>query len=454
MRAGLIGAGAFGTTLLAQARHTALLEIPVICDRAPILAQQACIAAGIPPDMTVVCETRSKLLTAIESGRYGITHNINDILNLPLDAIVECTGDAEAGAAHAVAALNSGKHVAMVNKETDVVIGALLHDLARRAKLVYTPVDGDQHGLLIGLVTWARTLGMEVICGGKARPNDFIYNMRRGTVTCDQHTVRVPDPVRPWFDPIPPGAAREFTAARNEVLNDLPRVAEADMCEMAIAANATGLMADRPGLHAPVARITELPEVFGTLAEGGLLDTTGIVDVVTCLRRADESGLGGGVFIVVRCGARNVWRFARSKGLITDSSGNRAVIYRPFHLLGIETPISVLCAGLLNISTGGEQIKPQLDLVARTKRDLKAGTRITSPPDGKQTVLAPHLLPVAPASDRAPVPYYMIYGSRLKTDVAAGSLLTYAMLEPPKGSTLWRLRKQQEKIFHASASAE
>lgn len=42
VKAGLIGAGAFGCSFLAQARYTPNLAVPVVCDRQIDLAQIAC----------------------------------------------------------------------------------------------------------------------------------------------------------------------------------------------------------------------------------------------------------------------------------------------------------------------------------------------------------------------------------------------------------------------------
>lgn len=79
--------------------------------------------------------------------------NYELLTDVPLDVVVECTGNPEAGARHAELAIKHGKHVAMVNKEADSVVGPMLSRLADKTGVIYTPVDGDQHGLLIGLVS-------------------------------------------------------------------------------------------------------------------------------------------------------------------------------------------------------------------------------------------------------------------------------------------------------------
>ena len=77
------------------------------------------------------------------------------MMDLPLDVIAEATGNTTAGA---LSALKNGKHVVMITKETEIVVGPVLRRMARRAGLVYTGADGDQPALLIALIDWCRHL--------------------------------------------------------------------------------------------------------------------------------------------------------------------------------------------------------------------------------------------------------------------------------------------------------
>jgi len=445
IRAGLIGTGSYGISLLAQAQLLSRLEIPVVCDRNPETAQSACRLAGIPAEKITICNSRKKLLHAMENGKCAIAENHTLLLNAPLDVIVECTGNPEAGARHAISAIRKGKHVAMVNKEADAVIGPILHKLAVQSGVIYTPVDGDQHGLLIGLVTWAHSLGLDVVCGGKARPVDFIYDESAGTVTDGQIIVRLPKDALAALQIIRAGEAGLIVEKRRKALKQLPQVGEPDLCELVIAANATGLGVDTPSLHAPIVRTTEIPEALSPKEEDGILSNRAVVEVITCLRRADEAGLGGGVFIVFSCDRSDAWKFVKAKGLITNQRGSCGVVYRPYHLLGVETPVSILCAGLLNISTGSLNYKPRVDLIARATCDIKAGTTIHAARTKQETaLLKPLIAPAKAAKDGNPLPLNMAYGNRIKVDVPAGTILTCEMLETPTESDLWTLRQEQD----------
>ena len=444
VRAGLIGSGQYGTAVITQARYIPLLEIPIVADVDPQAARLAYHRAGITDDEIALCDSHTGVMRAMESGKCVIVEDPMLLLNTPIDVIVEATGVSEAGARHAYEAIQHGVHVAMINKETDSVIGPILKHLADSAGVVYTPVDGDQHGLLIGLVLWARSLGLEVLSGGKARNAECIYDPEVRTVSCGRSTVTVTEADTWALDRIPDGLANRYIPARRETLAALPKTANSDLGEMTIAANATGLMPDVPTLHLPVARISEIPEVLCPVEEGGILQTKGAIEIVTCLRKTDEAGLGGGVFIVVSCENDYSRMILTTKGLIPNSRGSAAVIYRPYHLCGVETPISILSAALLNVPTGAATVQPYVDLVAKSTRQLKAGTILGG--DHSPDIDAA-ILPASPVANGNPLPLHLLDGVHLSKDVAAGTLITQEMVEPPLDSLLWSLRRQQDAHF-------
>ena len=152
VRAGVIGTGNYATSIVTQAASMDRLDISVLADINPDAAHRAYQLSGYPEDEIVSCESRKAALQALESGKRVIVTDAQLLMDLPLDVIVESTGSPEGGARHAREAIRNGKHVVMVNKETDVTVGPMLHVLAEQAGVVYTAVDGDQHGLLIGLI--------------------------------------------------------------------------------------------------------------------------------------------------------------------------------------------------------------------------------------------------------------------------------------------------------------
>jgi predicted homoserine dehydrogenase-like protein len=167
-RVGLIGTGAFGRSFLVQSRLIPNIRVPVVCDRDIAVAKDACLQAGIPSEDLKVCRTESGANDTIAAGKTAVISDALLLTDLPIEVVIEASGMPGAGATHARTAIANGKLVVMVTKESDCVVGPILNRLAENAGVVYTPADGDQPSLLIGLISWAETLGLEIVCAGKA----------------------------------------------------------------------------------------------------------------------------------------------------------------------------------------------------------------------------------------------------------------------------------------------
>ena len=83
-------------------------------------------------------------------------------------------------------------------------------------------------------------------------------------------------------------------------------------------------------------------------------------------------------------------------------------------------------------------------MVARAAVELKAGAQL---PGDHSRELQSLMLPAAPVADAAPLPFHLGYGNPLAHDVAAGTVITRAMVTPPPDSMLWALRKEQDVHF-------
>jgi predicted homoserine dehydrogenase-like protein len=169
-----------------------------------------------------------------------------------------------------------------------------------------------------------------------------------------------------------------------------------------------------------------------------------VIETVTCLRDPYEAGLGGGVFIVVGCENDYSRHILITKGLIPNSKGTTAVIYRPYHLCGVETPLSILVAGLLQLPTGATEYRPAFDVIVQTTKNLSAGEPIGSDHSPSLQAL---VRPAQPITADTPVPLHMANSNRLKVDVPRGTVLTVEMIEPPADSVLWSLRAEQDRHF-------
>ncbi len=445
VRAALIGAGAFGRALIHQAQRVPGLTLSVVCDVDPAAAHASCLRAGVPEARLTRCADRSALLRALESDRLAVVGDSALVMDLPVDVVVEATGDPEAGAANALAAIAHGKHVAMVTKEADSVVGPALHRRAAAAGRVYMPVDGDQPGLLMGLVAWARALGFEIVCAGKSSEYDFVFDADAERVRWRDREVHAPGFRSLWR--IAQGSVEQTVARRAAALHALPQRTVPDLCEMGIVANATGLGPDVPAFHLPLLRTVEVPDVLCPAADGGLLTDTGVVDVFNAIRRPDEVSFAGGVFVIVACSDRDTWAMLAEKGMPVSANGRYAMLYNPQHLLGLEAPLSIL--GACRTAPAALAPRQRYDLVARARRTLRAGERLTVTDAHHHEVadLEPLLLDAAPARGANPVPYYLGVGHRLLTDVPAGALVPCQALSLPDDSVLRRLRSEQDRAL-------
>ena len=374
-------AGGYARSLLAQCRMLANLEVAALVDLDPAAVVEALAELGYDPSAVRLGRTGDEA----DAGDIVVTDDYTVLDDMALDFVVEATGVPEVSLDIAARALRRGVGVAMVSKETDAVAGPWLARLAAKHDAVYTVADGDQPGNLIGLYTWARLLGLEVVAAGKASEYDIVV---------DDLTKR--DDHGPWS-------------------------AAPDCCEMNVVANATGLLPGADGLLHPVCRVTELADVFNP--DSGILGGAGELAVFRSLRRPDEASVAGGVFVVVRCTSRDVWQTLKGKGHVVSRSGDYAAIYLPYHLMGIETPLSLFSAVLYGSPPAPSR---QAFMIARTTRDFRAGELLAMGGhhheiDGIST----QLLPFA----SGPAPFYLAANKRLQTDVPAGTIITLDMLD-------------------------
>ncbi len=441
--AALVGAGEFGASFIGQARRAPQIETRVVCDLDIGRARKAALAGGLSEAEIVACRDNGEARRALEQGKVALIDDAAHLEGLAVDVVVEATGDPEGAAATALAAIEAGRHLVMVTKEAECIIGPILAHRARQNGVVHTPVDGDQPSLLIGLIGWARRLGLPIVAAGKSSESDFVWDPEAGTVTAWEKAAPAADFAaafgRLGSDPL------ALLAARNRL--PFPRATVPDLCEMGIVANHTGLSPDIAAMHAPIARTTELPSLFRPAAEGGMLSGTGRVDMFNCLRRPDELSFAGGVFVIAETPDLATGKLFAGKGIPCSPDGRYVLIHNPVHLLGAEAPMSALSAALLGQSTGGADVRPRFDLTARASRDLQPGETLTMGYRHVIEGLEPQLTPARALQPDAPVPYYLTSGRPVVRPVAKGAVVTCADVGLDESTILVRLRREQDALF-------
>lgn len=449
VHAGIIGCGSFGSAIVTQSSVVPRLRIPIIADVNIEAGCQAFLRAGVEEDNIVICDSRNSAIRSIEAGKSVVVQDGMILMDLPLEVIAIATRVAEAGAFYAYKAIEHGKHVVMVDKEADSVVGPILKHLADKAGVVFTADDGDQPGLIMGLVSWARSIGLEVLCGGHM--HDCIYNPAELTVIKDGKTIKLQEKDRWAFETIRPGKAKLYHNARQEILADLLQDNDDGdtICHLVVSANGTGLLPDTDIGHRPIARLIELPEILCPIEDGGILNTQGAIDIPVILRTKDEPHGGGGVFIIIGNKNDHSRDIMIQKGLFANSRRSAMLIYRPYHLCGAETAISILCAGLLRVPTGSSRLTPIVDMVAKSARSFNAGEILGERPGslGLNLELRALSIPSVVVSANNPLPFFMLEGKRLSKDISPSTIITQDMVVAPQDSFLWSLRKQQDEYF-------
>ena len=367
-------------------------------------------------------------------------------MRMPFDVVIEGTGKPEAAAAHVLAAIENGKHVVMVTKESDSVAGPLFARKAREKGVVYSLAEGDQPSLLIGLYTWVRTAGLTVLSIGKASEYDFIYDPKTGSICVNGQEIAVPDFDAVWAlgeD------CRATLARRSQMLSAVRQRAIPDLTEMGIVLNhLEGFVPDVPAFYCPIARAVEIPDLMCAERDGGIFADNGRIDVVNLLRREDEQSLCGGVYVVVACDDEATWRVLKEKGVPVSRNGKTALVYYPAHYLGFEAIFSILSCALLGMPTSTRHPRPRYDVVACVTAPLQRGTVFAAQGHHHEIAgLEGILLPAEPIAGNRQLPFYLADGAQLKCDTRPGQLLTADMLDIPGDPLLWKLRREQDALF-------
>ena len=423
VKAGLIGAGKFGSMFLNQVPSTPGLEIAWIADLDPARARQACATVGWADDLTEKSEFSDDAVRLIAEG--------------DAEVVIEATGNPAAGIRHAREAARHGRHMIMVNVEADVLAGPLLAAEAQQAGLVYSMAYGDQPALVCEMVSWARASGFPVVAAGK------------GTKYLPAFHASTPETVWDYY-----GLTREEAAAAGmnpQMFNSFLDGTKSGI-EMAAIANATGLTAAPGGLAFPPCGTDDLPSVLRPEAEGGLLHHKGQVEVVSSLERDGRpvhKDLRWGVYVVFEAPNDYAAACFREYGLVTDASGRYAAMYKPFHLIGLELGISVLSAALRGEATGATKDFCG-DVAATAKRDLKAGEVLDG--EGGQCVWG-KLMPAQDSLAQGALPIGLAQGVALTRDIAAGSILRQEDVVLDDGQEVVRLRQEMEARWRVAAAA-
>lgn len=415
VRAAMVGAGYMGRGIALQIL-TAMpgLRLVAIANRDASKAERAYRDAGSANVRSV--SSPAELERAMAEGAYAVTDDPSVVCRAGgVEAVIETTGDVESGARVSLDALRHGKHVVLMNAETDAAVGPILKVYADRNDAVYTYTDGDEPGVAMNLYRFVDSIGYRPVCMGQIK--GFLDRYRN------------PDTQRAFAEKHKQKPAMVASFADGSKL----------ALESTIIGNATGFRPGVLGMYGhQCSHVKDLlghftPEHF---ANGGLVDFVLGAEPHT------------GAFVIgfddhpVKREYMRYFKFG---------DGPLYVFYTPYHLPHLQLPLSVARAVLHRDPTLTPLGAPVCEAVAYAKRDLRAGEIL----DGMGGFACYGLIDSydASAAERY-LPMSLSVDCRLKRDVPKDQPLRYDDVVLPVGRVCDQLRAEQTAHFAPPARAQ
>ena len=429
---GIVGVGRMGRGIVDQIATMPGMRVRALADRDGERALRGLTENGWDRDQVCVTEVLETAVDALRTRQAIATEDPLLLPQLPVEAVVEATGDPQTGAQVAALSIEHSHHTVMLNVEADVAVGPLLADRARQAGTVYTLAAGDQPGAIFELAEWARTLGFEIVCAG------------RGTVLFPDDHHATPE-------------TYAETAARNrmnpKMYNEF-RDGTKSQLEMVAVSNVLHMPPQVRGMLEPHCAWQDLGRVFSLRQDGGLLERAGVVDMANAIdsdgRYVHEDKVFPGVFVVVTSphpGVRSAMGslFEPGFGGVGQQWGPNWGLFRPYHLACVEVPMSIARAVVQRRPTGEMEGGPTAELIAIAKRHLRPGDELDG--GGGYTVYGLSER-IEAARARRLLPFCFAYeGTRVRRPVARDEALTWDDVEVDTRTPLYRLRLEQDRRF-------
>ncbi len=342
VRIGLIGAGQMGVDIVAQVAMMKGIDIVVVADIDKTRAKAA-YTTGLLKGDTVEAGNAADADEAVAGGKRVFTDDFRVVTGMKcVDVMLEATGVPEVGAKAAILAARHGQQLAMMNVETDITVGPLLHWYAEQKGVLYALAAGDEPAACKELYDFAEALGFTIVAAGKGKNNPLDRHAKPTDEAWAQEAAR---------RGLNPNMLIEFVDGSKT------------MIEMAAVSNATGLVPDVRGMHGTETDRDHLNQTFALKQDGGVLDKMGVVDY----------GIGHvapGVFIIVRTDHPRL-----REALILRDMGNGPyyTLFRPFHLCSIEVPLTCAMLAIRKQSNMVPLDRLTSEVITVAKRNLDAG---------------------------------------------------------------------------------
>lgn len=408
IRVGIVGAGFMGKGLVLQIMQSvAGMTVAALSNRTLSVAEEAFVEAGI--DNYRIAESQQKVEDAIKK---GIPCVCSDAIELSraggLDAVIEATGEVEFGLHAVLAAIETGKHVVLMNAELDALLGPILKRKADAAGVVITNVDGDQPGVIMNLFRFVDAIGYKPVLAGNIKGLQDHY--------------RNPETQRGFA---------EKHGQKPKMITSFADGTKISM-EMAVVANATGFGVATRGMHGKQCKhVNEAPSIFDLdeLMNGGIVDF---------ILGAEP---GPGVFVLGY--NENPTKQLYMKYL-KMGDGPLYAFYVPYHLPHLEAPLTVARAVLFGDAATSPLGGPVAEVLTAAKRDLAEGQVL----DGIGGFDVYGLIDDAHiCRDEDLLPMSLSEGCKLRRAARKDEAIRLQDVEVPAGRLVDDLWQQQLKLF-------
>lgn len=412
VKVGLVGSGQMGTDIVSKIRNMPGMEVAIIADIDVDKALKALKFTDLNKNNIKISQNIGEINDYVRNNKRVVTE---DALLIPevedIDVVIDATGVPELGAELALNSINTKKHIVMMNVETDVCVGPILKQMADNAGVVYTGAAGDEPAAIMELYDFAKSLGFEVVAAGKGKNN----------------------PLKPKANP---DDLCEKAKEKGTSVHMLTSFVEGTktMVEMAAVSNATGLTVDKIGMHGPDVKKEKLTHIFTLKEKGGILEEKGIVDYAL-------GNVAPGVFVIITTDDERV-KFSLDYSKM--GSGPNYLLYRPYHLVSLETPLSAARAVINNQADISPEFGLVSEVITMAKKDLEPGDELDG--FGGYTVYG-SIAKASKAKEENLLPISLAKGAKVKTSIEEGEKISYDMVEVKKDSVLYELRSLQDRIL-------
>lgn len=407
----IIGAGKMGTSLISQLSNTDAMEVKLVIDRTPQKAIDALRKAGIPEERIIYTDDYNEGYEVLEKGYVCVSTNYRLCYKLlQINAVVDCTGNPSFGAVIARKTIQYHKHMISFNVECEATVGPVLHDMAKKAGVVYTGILGDEPGAIIDLCDQAFGMGLDVLVAAKGKNNKL-----------DEYAT--------------PETLKEEAKGKKLSAKMLTSFVDGTntMIELNSVCNALGFLPDTFGCHGIKASPETAVEDFKLKRDGGVLDNYNIVEF--------SKGMAPGVFVIATSDKEDVRDLMKFLGF---GDGPNYLLYRPYHLTSLEAPITIYNAVVENEPTIAPIQGQVADTITVAKRDIKAGENLdgigSEKVYGKLTShtrsMKEDLLPIGLITPKTVA----------KCDISKDTLIDMSMVEIDERATITRLRRRQNSM--------